>query len=264
MTRRPVRPGPSRTSSSEARATGLIVEKLIYLVWLPDGTTRSAVREVMLGEVAPALLAAGPRALTMDLDDEDADVASPVPGPDGEAPVRAVVSLWVDAYDWRAPFESVLNAVAERLAGYQVVESLYGDYGSSRWSEPRWWPDGERSPGLLTVALFNRPPDMAFEDWITFWHTKQSPMSEAVQPRCRYVRNAVFRPVTADAPPYQAIVEEAWPSAAHVTDPMLFFCADGDPEKMKANMATMIQHVEQFIDLGSMRSLTMSEWILRS
>jgi hypothetical protein len=236
----------------------------MYLVWLPEGTTPAEVRETMLGEVAPRLLERGALALGMDLDDEDADVPPPVPAPAGEHMVQAVVSLWLDCYDRRGPFEDVLAAAAARLAGYQVVESLYSDYGANRWSRPRDWPDGRRSPGVLTVTLFEQKPGMPFAEWIDFWHTRQSPMSEAIQPRCRYVRNAVFRAVTPDAPDYRGIVEEAWPSAGHVTDPMLFFCAEGDEARLAANVATMVEHVSAFIDLSTMRSLTMSEWILRS
>jgi hypothetical protein len=218
----------------------------------------------MLDGVGRELLAAGPRGLSMDLDDEEATVDAPVPWPAGEEPVRAVVSIWVDAYDFRAPFEAILGNVATRLACYQVVESLYGDYGKNPWSTPRDWPDGQRSPGVLTVALLEQHPDMGFEEWVRFWHDHQSPMSEAVQPRCRYVRNAVFRAITDDAPPYRGIVEEAWPSPEHVRDPMLFYNADGDPETMNANITTMIEHVNAFLDLGALRSVTMSEWLLRT
>ena len=43
---------------------------------------------------------------------------------------------------------------------------------------------------------------------------------------------AIFKQETlAGAPPVAGIVEEAWPSLEHVTDPMLFYCADGDPER---------------------------------
>ena len=174
------------------------------------------------------------------------------------------MSIWVDTYDRRHALEAVLGDVATRFAGYQVVESLCSDYGGNPWSSPRSWPDGERSPGILTVALFEQRHDLGFEEWISFWHTRQSPMSEAVQPRCRYVRNAVFRSLTPDAPPYRGIVEEAWPSARHVTDPMLFYRGDGDTQRMNANISTMVEHVTAFIDLSTMRSLTMSEWILRS
>jgi hypothetical protein len=240
------------------------MEKLMYLVGLGPDTPRTAVRDIMLGQVAPALLELGPRALSMDLDDEDADVAPPLPPDPDEPTIHAVVSLWVDAYDFRAPLEAVLKDAGHTMAGYQVVESLYSEYGGTPWAPPRDWPDGERSPGILTVALFEQRADWAFEDWIDFWHLKQSPMSAAVQPRCRYVRNAVFRPLTSGAPPYRGIVEEAWPSATHVTDPMLFYCGDGDLDTMNANATTMIEHVGAFLDLNTLRSLTMSEWILRS
>jgi hypothetical protein len=105
---------------------------------------------------------------------------------------------------------------------------------------------------------------MGFEEWLTFWHTKQSPMSEAVQPRCRYVRNMVVRPLEDGNPPWKGIVEEAWPSAEHVTDPMLFYCSGGDPEVMNQNITTMLDHVMKLTDLSTLRSMTMSEWIIKS
>jgi hypothetical protein len=59
-------------------------------------------------------------------------------------------------------------------------------------------------------------------------------------------------------------VEEAWPSAADVEDPMRFYLGGGDTATMNANIATMIEHVTSFMDLATMRSLTMSEWLLRT
>jgi hypothetical protein len=187
-----------------------------------------------------------------------------VPTPEGETPLHALVSVWLDAVDRRAPFEEVLAPASTRLAGYSVVESLYRDYGGNEWSGPRDWPDGERSPGVLTVALLQQHPDLTFEDWMTRWHTRISPITEAIQPRARYVRNAVFRPLTEAAPPLRGVVEEAWPSLDHVTDPMLFYCANGDPERMNAHITQMIDEINAFVDLNTLRSVTMSEWILKS
>jgi hypothetical protein len=59
-------------------------------------------------------------------------------------------------------------------------------------------------------------------------------------------------------------VEEAWPSLEHVTDPMLFFCAEGDPDKMNANITQMIEEISAFVEMETFRSFTMSEWILKS
>jgi hypothetical protein len=240
------------------------MEKLIYLVWLESDTTRQAVTDVMLGTVAPSLLALEPLRLSMDLRDSESDIPAPVPTPEGETPLHALVSVWLDAVDHRGPFEQVLEQAAARIAGYQVVESLYRDYGGNQWSKPRDWPDGERSPGVLTVALLEPHPDLSFEEWVTRWHTRISPITEAIQPRTRYVRNAVFRAITPGAPPFRGIVEEAWPSLTHVTDPMLFFCAEGDPDTMTANITQMFEEITAFTDLDTMRSVTMSEWILKS
>ena len=240
------------------------MEKLQYLVWLPAGTSRSEVRPLMVDDVAPRLLAARVRGLTLDLDDADADVPPPVPVPEGEHTPQALVSVWVDCYDRRASVEKVLAEVAVRVHGYQVLESLYTDYGDNRWSAPRDWPDGTRSPGLLTVATFEQLPGTVFEEWLALWHGGQSPMSEAVQPRCRYVRYLVVRSLEPGAPPWRGIVEEAWPSAEHVTDPMLFYCAGGDRAVLQANVTTMLEHVTRLMDLRTMRSLTMSEWIMKA
>ncbi len=236
----------------------------MYLAWLDPEATRAEAAAVMQGEVAARLLSLAPHGLSMDVRDPESDIPPPVPTPEGETPLHAVVSVWLDTLEHRTPYEAALSAAATRLAGYSVVESLYRDYGGNQWSGPRDWPDGERSPGVLTVALLQQPPEQTFDEWITRWHTRISPITEAIQPRTRYVRNAVFRAVTDGAPPVRGIVEEAWPSLEHVTDPMLFYCADGDPEKMNAHVTQMIEEINAFIDLDTFRSVTMSEWILKS
>jgi len=236
----------------------------MYLVWLDPASTRAEVADTILGPVARELLSLDPLRLSIDVWDPDSDIPAPVPTPEGETPLHALVSLWIDAVDHREPFENVLAASAERLAGYEVVESLYRDYGGNQWSAPRSWPDGERSPGVLTVALLQQHPAQTFDEWMTRWHTRISPITESIQPRCRYVRNAVFRAITDGAPPVRGIVEEAWPSLEHVTDPMLFYCADGDPERMNAHVSQMIEEIDAFVDLSTLRSVTMSEWMLKS
>ena len=240
------------------------MEKLIYLVWLDPTTTREAVADLMLGSVAPALLALEPHRLSVDLRDTHCDIPAPVPTPEGETPLHAVVSLWIDAVDFRQPYHDVLASAATTLAGYQVVESLYTDYGDNAWSTRRNWDDGARSPGVLTVALLRQRHDLTYEEWVNRWHNRISPITAEIQPRTRYVRNAVYRGITQDAPPWAGIVEEAWPSLEHVTDPMLFYCAGDDPDVMNAHVTQMIEEITSFIDLDTMRSVTMSEWILKS
>ena len=79
-----------------------------------------------------------------------------------------------------------------------------------------------------------------------------------------YVRNAVVRPITPVAPPIEGIVEEAWPSPEHMTDPMLFYCAGDDRELLKANLTAMLESVTAFLDLNELRSFTTSEYLLKT
>jgi hypothetical protein len=242
------------------------VEKLVYLLWGPvDPAHGDDLRDVLLGDAAPALLGLGARGLTVNVHDSAAaEAPSPAPPPPDEPAPLAQVSVWLDSYDRRAGVDEVLAERGLPLSGHLVTESLYDDYGTTPHAGPRTWPDGERSPGVLTVALVHRPPDLDPAEWIERWHGVQSPASARLQPRTRYVRNHVHRAVTPDAPQIDGIVEEAWPSAEHVADPMLFFNAEGDPARMQANLDEMMANVTACLDLARLRSVTMSEHLVRS
>ena len=239
------------------------MEKLIYLLW-GDGSPSAGdtLRRRLLDEVAPQLTAAGARGIGVNVHDSDAAPApSPAPAPDGEDPHVAQVSLWLDSYEARGPVEAALAALGLRSAGYLVVESLYDDYGTTPHAGPRTWPDGERSPGVLTVALIHRPADLDYREWITRWHGTQSPVSGELQPRTRYVRNEVVRSLTEGAPDIDGIVEEGWPSTGHVADPLLFFNASS-PAELEAKVSRMITSVDACLDLARLRSSTMSEYLV--
>ena len=240
------------------------MEKLIYVLW-GDGSAAGGdrLRAELLGETAPRLQGLGGRGICVNVHDADAAAApSPVPVPPGEDPHVAQVSVWFDSYDRRGGADDVIAGLGRANAGYLVTESLYQDYGSTPHCGPRDWPDGARSPGVLTVSLIHRPAGLDYPTWIERWHGTQSPLSGELQPRCRYVRNEVVRAVTAGAPEVHGIVEEAWPSAAHVADPMLFFNADGDTGRLNANITAMLDSVTACLDLTRLRNTTMSEYLL--
>ncbi|RLC93392.1 MAG: hypothetical protein DRI40_08835 [Chloroflexi bacterium] len=239
------------------------MDKLIYLLWGPEGQDKQQRRDILLNEVAPKLLAVGARKLTMYIDDPDSNVRSPAPFHIGER-ICGEVALWLDDAGKRAPFEQVLRDAGFRVAGYLVDESIYTEYGGNRHSGPRDWPDGQRSPGVVTITLMERPQKLSREEWIRRWHGRQSPVSEAMQPRTRYIRNVVMEAVTPDAPPFEGIVEEAWPSARHVTNPFLFYGAGKNPFKLVLNLVRMLRSVTSFLDLRRIRTTTASEYILKS
>ena len=240
------------------------MEKVVYVLW-GEGSPHGgdSLRERLFAETAPTLEGLGGRALTVNVHDSEAAKAPPpVPAPAGEDIHVAEVSVWVGSYDKRAGYDESVESLGLRFGGYLVTESLYEDYGTTPHATPRHWQDGERSPGVLTVSLIHRPQGLDYTTWIERWHGTQSPLSASLQPRCRYVRNEVVRPLTTGAPEIDGIVEEAWPSAGHVADPMLFFDARGDSDRLAANVDKMLKSVADCLDLDRFRINTMSEYLV--
>ena len=239
------------------------MDKLIYILWSARGQDRQQRQHVLLQEVAPRLFEAGAVKLSMYIADQDADVRPPSPFHPGER-MCAEVSLWLDDLKNHVMCEEILQSAGFRLAGYLVEESIYTEYGDNRHSGPRDWPDGQRSPGLVSVNLMERPSHLSREEWIRRWHGRMSAVSEAIQPRTRYIRNVVKQPLTPDAPPYEGIVEEAWPSAKHVTNPFLFYGAGRNPLKLMWNMLRVVRTVTHVFELTRIRTTMTSEYILKS
>jgi hypothetical protein len=238
------------------------LEKIIYILWGPKGQSPVNRRDILLNECGPKLLEKGAIKLSMNIDDPYSTVKSPAPFHMGE-PIIAQISIWTDNMNNLPVFEEIISTAGFRYAGYLVIESVYTDYGGNRHAEPRDWPDGERSPGVIAITLLERPKRLPYKEWIRRWHGTQSPVSESMQPRQRYVRNVVVRPVTPDAPGYEGIVEEAWPSPKHITNLYLFYCADNLWQLVK-NMTIMLWSVTRCLNLHRIRTTTMSEYFIKT
>lgn len=239
------------------------MEKVIYILWGAKGQDRQERQRLLLHDIAPRLLEAGAARLTMYIVDQDSNVRPPSPFHPGER-MSAEVAVWLRDLEKHVVCEDILRSAGFRLAGYLVDESIYTEYGGNRHSRARDWPDGQRSPGVVAVTLMERPARLSREEWIRRWHSRQSPVSEAMQPRARYVRNVVLGAITPDAPPYEGIVEEAWPSARHATNPFLFYGAGWNPFRLAWNLVRMLRSVTYFLDLTHIRTTMTSEYILKS
>ena len=135
------------------------MEKLVYLLWgRPDPALGDALRERLLGSIADVVLRGGAHGLTVNVHDAAAaEAPSPAPGPADEPTHVAQVSVWVDSYDRRGDLDDIVSSAGHAASAYLVTESLYDDYGTTPHAGPRTWPDGERSPGVLTIARIHRP-----------------------------------------------------------------------------------------------------------
>lgn len=247
---------------SEAR------QKFIYLLWDRKAHTPTERRQVLLEKCAPEMLNTGIDGLQMNICDDLATTPSPAPRPLFSEPFIAQTNIWTDDEKVRQQCEDILRQAGFELAGYKVDEWLYTDYGENhnagpQFSGPRDWPDGERSPGILAVTLLRKPKRVPYEKWMQRWFGHQSPMSEWMQPRTRYVRHIVEDIITSGAEQIEGIVEEDWPSSEHVTNGLLFYGAKNRWQLM-IHMAIMLKSVIRILNLWNITTVMMSEYFIKT
>ena len=167
--------------------------------------------------------------------------------------MAGLVTFWLDVSGDRERHERLLDDATDRIAGYLVLEAV------PIVNTTHTAALGERTPGVNMVACIERPERLTHEAWIEHWFGHHREVACQTQCTYAYVRNEVVRALTTDAPPWAGIVEEGFPSEA-VTDPMLWYCADGSQAKLEENMGRMIESVNAFLDISRVESNPMSEY----
>jgi hypothetical protein len=229
------------------------LEKLCYVIWKRADASGAALRDALLRDAVPALHAAGASKITVLVADEHAEAVQKARITREGEPIGGLVSLWLDCVDEHACIEAILRPHVAKLAGYLVTESVVLP-NTTHTAAP-----GERTPGVTLLALLEKPKRLDFDQWIAIWHGQHSPLALETQCTYLYVRNVVVRALTPGAPPWRGIVEEGFPSEA-VTDPMLWYKAEGDPKKMRENLGRMIASVRVFLDIERVESHPLSEY----
>jgi len=143
----------------------------------------------------------------------------------------------------------VVAGLAERHAGYLVTESILCEYPETSW------PAGEASPGIALVTTFPKPEKLDCETFYARWHGSHGPLSLELHPLTRYVRNAVFRPITEGAPTFHAIVSESVASCAVAADVDQFYSGP-------ANRKRIVKDLLSFAEIETMSTAVMREYIL--
>lgn len=231
------------------------MEKLCYLVWKPGSVDGAAFRDRLLAYAVPALRERGAVRLSLLVADEHCDALQKARITRMAAPVAGMLSLWVPNVDAHPALEAALAPHVARLAGYLVTES---EVLANRTHAS---PLGVRTRGTTMLALLERPARLPFEDWIRIWHGAHSPLALEIQCTYLYVRNVVVRALTPGAPPWKGLVEEGFPTEA-VTDPMRWYAAEGDPQKLRERIGRMVASVQAFLDLDRVESHPLSEYVL--
>jgi hypothetical protein len=233
------------------------VEKVLYVVTPRDGASDVELGQRLLGEVAPALVAGG--AIGVQVNVVDAAVAPAVRHriASSSAPAEGLVSVWLDsAVDHLRRWADVAIAPhVGMMAAYLVTESV--PLPNTRHPAR----EGQRTAGFAQIAFLRRPDDQTQEAWLHRWLDEHTPTAIGTQDTFAYVQNVVARRLTADAPPWDGIVEECFPAAA-MTDQHAFFDAVGDDERLRQNQLSMFQSCARFLDVTAIDVLPTSRHVV--
>jgi hypothetical protein len=226
------------------------VEKVVYVGWKPADRALADLRSALLGPTAATILKEGARGLTVLLADDEAVQGLRIAKRDP----TAVVSVWLDSAVHRAGIEAALGAVMTKLAGWLALESV--PLPNTEHAVPL----GERIPGLYNVAFLEKPDTLDYATWLEHWQGEHTTTAIETQRTFLYVQNVLVRALTPDAPPWAAIVEEAFPAEA-AADPMRFYAAT-TAEELVQQQQRMIASCERFIDFARFETLPMSAYVL--
>lgn len=232
------------------------MEKIIYLVWRdPKADLESFAKRLRSDLTTQLRNVKTVRGLQINIADTAVAAGIGIKQTYLNPPVETVIQVWVDSAieHLRRPVDEAITAHVTRHAAYLVTESQ----PLRNFEHPS--KPGERTEGFSQIALLRRPPKLAYAEWLDVWHNSHTHVAINTQSTFEYVQNVVVRPLTADAPPLDAMVEECFPIAA-LTDPFTFFNAPGDEAKFKANLQTMMDSVHRFIEMSSIDVVPTSQY----
>lgn len=234
------------------------MEKIIYAVWKPDDIELAEFNRSLLHDVGPSLCQ---KALAVRINLQDAAVAG------GTSPktiatkpqMQAIIQLWVHSANtlFRKPIDECVARQCSRFECWLVSES-------TAIPNTKYPPKaGQRTEGFSQIVFLSRPGGLSWNAWRQHWHDNHTPVAIETQSNFEYQQNLVTRRLTEGSGHYAAIIEECFPKAA-LTDPLIYFDAPNDQEKMQKNLQAMMQSTSKFIDHSKMDCIPTSQYELKS
>jgi len=244
------------------------MEKVVVALWAPVGEDHAAYGSRILSTLPAALAAAGAQQIRLNLRD---DAVTPGEGlvQRWQSPQQAAVAqFWMPSANarFRGAVDGALAAHSAHFAAWLVCESTI-IANSSRLAPDNSRFLGEtsnnaapsRTWGWSQASFISFRPDLSREQAIAHWHSHHTRVAIETQANFEYVQNIIVRPLTDDAPPYDAFVEECFPVEA-LTRPEAFFDAVDQPERFAANTAAMMESCNGFIDFGRIDIIPTSQF----
>ena len=231
------------------------MEKIICTLWRDDGEDISAFNARLLASLGQALAAAGASKIRLNLRDESVAPAGVLiqcwqaPQPD------AIVQFWLPSANdrFRGPVDAAIAAHCQRFAAWLVAESTII---ANKTHPPS---AGARTWGWSQASFISFRKDMPRQAALAHWLGHHTRVAIDTQANFEYIQNLIVRPLTPDAPAYDAFVEECFPAEA-MTEPAAFFDALGDEARFAANLAAMMESCAAFIDFTQIDIIPTSQF----
>ena len=231
------------------------MEKLVYVLWKHPAQDVAVFRDELLGPRAAELRKLAARQIALSVADEHVAYAQGSMITQLDDPITATLSFWLDTHLDRGPIEALLGVLAARIAGYLVSESV------PIVNTTRIVGRGERTPGTNSIAFIEKPDRLTLDEFLEIWQGSHTQIAIETQSTFLYIQNAVVHPLTAAAPPWVAIVEEGFPTAAF-SDQKVFYAAGDSEQTLNANRGRMITSCQRFIEFDRLESHLFSQYDL--
>jgi hypothetical protein len=153
--------------------------------------------------------------------------------------------------------EGLLNPMIQMQGfsgAYRVTEALPVEYKKT-------WHDGEITPGICLLTLFNRKKGIDYDTFIHRWHNSHTPLSLKIHPLWNYSRNVVKEILEENSIPYEGIVEEQLCTDRDLLNPFRFF---GNPLVIIPRMIAVYTDTKSFLDYEGIEVYLAREIIVKS
>ena len=149
--------------------------------------------------------------------------------------------------------EQLVN-VLRLSGGYSVEEAIPVAYEKN-------WQDGEKSPGVCLLTLFQKKKRITHETFLHRWHNSHTPLSLKIHPLWNYNRNVVTEKLHDSCFDWHGIVEEHFRTSSDLLNPVKFF---GHPLIMGYNMLRVYFDTKSFLDYKTIEPYLATEIHIKS
>lgn len=224
----------------------------MFSLWRPEQQSADSWRQSLM-DLQNSLLACGASRIRVMVVDEAMAKAASQRITFSKHPLDGMISLWLDSASMLGPVQELIKQRVAGLHAYLVCESE--PYPEERKARVARFDTevalGKRTPGMCQVALFRKPVDMDFEEWMVHWREGHGSNAYPLQSIFGYRQNLVVRRLTKDAPEVHAIVEEQFPEIA-IGSADGFYDTKGDEDLLRERQKYMSESVAPIMDFPSL------------